>query len=221
MIVILALVLSLVGAGRAYAGVANPLPEFGPIVVFGDSLAKGYGANDPQSKLDACLNRHFKGYTTTIYAALGATTTDALKWVDGLLQQNPKAVVISLGGNDVLQFGVERIPTQTTFDNLRVIYRELVSRGIMVIHLGLNPPLFYARRLGQIKTVAESEGVLFVPDILDNMWTDPRYMSDMIHPNDAGYQIVCQRVSSAVKPYLRQPEQTSTAKSMAISPRPF
>lgn len=186
------------------ADVLNPQPEFGPVVIFGDSLAKGYGSRTDDARLEACITRSFPGYEGVTYAALGATTSDAVKWVDGLLQLKPKAVIVSLGGNDVMQFGSSRVPAQTTFDNLRTIYKALVSQGIMVTHLGLNPPVL-SKRLPEIRGVAESEGVLFVPDIMEGLWGDPRYMSNMIHPNDAGYKIVCQRVVRAMTPYMRQP----------------
>jgi lysophospholipase L1-like esterase len=44
--------------------------------------------------------------------------------------------------------------------------------------------------------------VLFVPDILDGVISSPSLMSDYVHPNDAGYAKIAERVEKALKPVL-------------------
>lgn len=136
-------------------------------------------------------------------AAEGATTRDGVVRIDNLLKMAPRIVVISLGGNDVLQNAAgHTFPKEDTFNNLREVYRALVSKGVFVVQMGLNPPIAGAERLAAIKEVAESEGVLFVPDVLAGMWQNPEYMSDQIHPNDKGYVKACNRLAAAMQPYM-------------------
>jgi lysophospholipase L1-like esterase len=46
--------------------------------------------------------------------------------------------------------------------------------------------------------VAEKTGAVYFPDILDGIFGDSRYMSDPIHPNDAGYARIAERLAPIV-----------------------
>ncbi len=189
------------GTQNPSKGVKNPLPGDGLVIVYGDSLAVGQGATDPANTIQNCIGRNFN-VPTDLLAQGGATTEDGVDYVDQLIAMKPRVVVISLAGNDVLTvMAGGTFPATKTFDNLRTIYRKLIASGVMVVQLGLNPPIAGAERLPAIKAVAEAEGVLYVPDILEGLWTDPSMMSDRVHPNDAGYQKVCAKVKSALVPY--------------------
>ena len=52
------------------------------------------------------------------------------------------------------------------------------------------------------KKIAREKGAVFVPGILDGIFTKNQYKSDKIHPNAAGYTIVAERVEKAIAPYL-------------------
>ncbi len=183
--------------------VQNPNPGAGLVVVYGDSLAVGQGAKDPANTIQNCVGRNF-GVATDVLAQGGATTDDGLAHIDDLLALKPRVVVISLAGNDVLTVMAGGVfPDTKTFSNLRSIYRKLIANNVMVVQLGLNPPIAGAERLPAIKALAESEGALYVPDILEGLWTDPTMMTDRVHPNDAGYQKVCQRVTNSLLPYYQ------------------
>lgn len=180
---------------------AKPAPG-SSIVVFGDSQAAGEGSTTPESHFDHCLQRNFPAFKFSTLAKRGTTTADGKKWLPELLALNPRVVVISLGGNDIILIG-GRVPATETFENLTYIYRELISRGIMVVQLGLNPPMRYARRLAEIEPYALNEGALFIPDILEGLWGDSTYMADFIHPNDLGYKMACDKIVPAIAPYLQ------------------
>ncbi len=189
--------------GTLDASVKNQKPVGGTLVVFGDSLAVGTGAQQESSKLASCLGGLLNWPDWSPYGRNGATSADGVRDLDGLLKLNPKIVVVSLGGNDVLRstFG-QPIAADETFKNLKTIYKALTAKGILVVHMGLAPPFRGAERLPAIKNVAESEGVLFVPDVLSGMWGTSEFMSDSIHPNDKGYLLACDRLATAMKPYL-------------------
>jgi lysophospholipase L1-like esterase len=48
----------------------------------------------------------------------------------------------------------------------------------------------------------KKEGVPFVPNVLDGILTDRDLMYDSIHPNDAGYTKVAERVVPKLKEIL-------------------
>ncbi len=201
------------GGSSSSGGPAGPPPIKNPkprdkrsaVVVAGDSLAVGTGATAANWKIENCLRRELGLQAVFTLAADGNSTRDTEALFAGLAAAKPRVVVLSLGGNDVLMAAAgESFPAQETFDNLRAFYRKLTDKGVLVIQLGLNPPVPEAARLAQIADVAAAEGVMYVPDILNGLWKDSRYMTDAVHPNDAGYAKVCERVVEAMKPiYLK------------------
>ena len=46
------------------------------------------------------------------------------------------------------------------------------------------------------------KGAVFVPGILDGIFTKNKFKADPIHPNAAGYEVVAERVHKAIQPYL-------------------
>ena len=52
------------------------------------------------------------------------------------------------------------------------------------------------------RKIAQEKGAVFVPGILNGIFGKRNLMSDQIHPNAAGYQLVAEKVEKAIKPYL-------------------
>lgn len=183
--------------------IKNPKPRNGKsvVAVAGDSLAVGTGAQNPASTIEECLRREMQLSSVFTVAQDGMTTRQTSDLFSALAGVKPRVVVLSLGGNDVLLAAAgQAFPEEETLENLRKFYRQLTDKGVLVIQLGLNPPLPEAARLPKIAAVAAAEGVVYVPDILQGLWKDSRYMTDPIHPNDAGYAKVCERIVAAMKP---------------------
>jgi len=109
------------------------------ILAFGDSLLAGYGLRDGESypaKLEAALRA--RGVNARIVNAgiSGETTGAALARLSGVLAaqaDKPELVIVSLGGNDMLQ---GRPPAETR-DNLAKILGQLRAHGIRVLLLGM------------------------------------------------------------------------------------
>ena len=168
----------------------------GPIVCFGDSLTSGYGAESAQS-YPAVLGT-LLGREVVNRGRNGDTAAASLERVDDVVSLDPSVVVLTLGGNDMLQ----RVPIERTVAAMRGIFDRLLAAGAMVVFLGIDPPLASGARMDAIRALCRERGVLWVGDAMDGLWGDRTVMSDQIHPNAAGYRIVAERVAKALRPRL-------------------
>lgn len=182
--------------------VKNRKLKAGPIVMYGDSLAYGYGSEEKGStgvsSLDSCMNKA-TGRQVINKGMVGATSNEGLSEVQQALSADPAIVVVSLGGNDVFwNLRNSDFPEEKTFSNLHKIFQLLTDSGALVVFLGLQPPMSGTERLPKISEIARQDGVLFVPESMKGFWRNGELMSDSIHPNDKGYGILCQRLLAAM-----------------------
>ena len=197
-------------------------PPTGPIVCFGDSLTEGYGAGglgavDRSRSYPAFLQR--KVAPEVVNAGIsGDTAADGLVRVErDVLSRNPQMVIIFLGANDFLQ----RRPAAETKADLQAIInriRDGERKIFLVSFLGdlnweanltnsLAGVIFtqhgdllseYRRMFDEL--VSENNGLGFIPDIWTGVWGIN--MSDPIHPNAAGYEIIAETIFNAIRPNL-------------------
>jgi acyl-CoA thioesterase-1 len=125
----------------------------------------------------------------------GDTTADALGRLDQVLAENPKVVMVLLGGNDYLQ----QIPKAETFANLNQIVTTIHDSGAVVILLGVRGGLLRDEYQGDYQDLAQSLGTAYVPNVLDGLFANPSLMSDTVHPNDAGYQVIADKVEPVLR----------------------
>ena len=121
--------------------IRNAAPAGRTIVCFGDSLTYGTGAaagRDYPSQLAALIGR-----PVINLGVPGDTTAGALARIETVLEQEPRMVLLTLGGNDLKN----RVPKQTAFDNLERIIRNIQDRGALVVIGGIDIP-FYGRGFG-------------------------------------------------------------------------
>jgi lysophospholipase L1-like esterase len=163
------------------------------VVAFGDSLVEGVGATDGNDFVSV-LSRQV-GEPIVNLGVRGDTTADALLRLDQVLAQDPKVVMVLLGGNDYLQ----QIPKTETFANLKQIVTTIHDSGAVVILLGVRGGLLRDGYQGDYEDVAQSLGTAYVPNVLDGLFGNPSYMSDSVHPNDAGYQIIADKVEPVLR----------------------
>lgn len=169
----------------------------GPVIALGDSLVYGYGATagrDFVSLLSARI-----GEPIVNMGVSGDTTAGGLARVDEVVAREPRAVILLLGGNDFLR----KVPRAQTFANLKSIIQKLQASGARVLLLGVRGGLLSDSADSDFKRLADETGVEYVPDVLDGLFGDSRYMSDSIHPNDAGYARVAERVYPALAKTLK------------------
>lgn len=163
------------------------------IVAFGDSLTAGYGSSkdkDYVTVLSRMINRPIVNLGMS-----GDTTTGALNRVGEITKRNPELVIIFLGGNDVLR----RENLNTTFGNLDEIVKVSSQNGAKVVLVGVPGSVFGDPYEKRFKEIAKKYDAIFIPQFLSKLIGKKDLMYDAIHPNDAGYKIVAEKIYEVVK----------------------
>ena len=169
------------------------------IIAFGDSLVYGTGASAPgQTDMFSLVSKDL-GVSIINKGVPGDTTQDGLNRLDqDVLQQDPRIVLVLLGGNDYLQ----KLPKETTFDNLSQIIEKIENAGAAVILIGVRGGAFVDRFEEDYKKLSLKYKTGYVPNILEGLITNRDYMYDSVHPNDKGYKIAAMRIEPVLKQVL-------------------
>ena len=190
-----------------------------PIVCLGDSLTAGYGATTPgvddkSKSYPAYLQK--KVNIPVINAGVsGDTSAQGLARVDTeVLSHNPEIVIILLGANDIGR----GIPVATARDNLQSIINK-INDGSRKIYfakcfseemlgvldsmpgLAANYAAIARQYNDMFNTLASRNNLTLVEDIWDGVWGI--HMSDGIHPDAAGYEIMADNIFKVLRPYLQ------------------
>jgi lysophospholipase L1-like esterase len=164
------------------------------IVAFGDSLVECRGAT-PGQDFVSLLSRRL-AVPIVNAGRSGDTAVAALSRLDvAVLSRNPRVVIVLLGGNDFLR----RVPTSETFRSLSTIVERIRERGAAVILIGVSVGVIADPYAGEYEALARRTSSGFVPDILDDIIGHTDRMSDSIHPNDRGYQLMADRIEPVVR----------------------
>lgn len=192
--------LALLAPATAYSDQAR-------LLVLGDSLVAGYGLPPGQSLPDQ-LQRDLetKGVSVLVINAgvSGDTTAGGLARLDWSLADNPDAVIIVLGGNDMLR----GLPPEGTAANLDAIVSRIRERDIEVLLAGMMAP----RNLGPAyieefdaiyPALARRHDIEFYPFFLDGVALVPEFnQPDGMHPNRAGVDEIARRIRPTVEALL-------------------
>jgi acyl-CoA thioesterase-1 len=163
----------------------------------------------------------------------GDTTADALKRVKtDVLSKNPKIVIIELGANDLFdkflsqetEMNLQSIKNliNTTEENLQFIidlldddvdrkiyvakfYTEEVAKSIANNH-GITNSVAQTMLISQyddmFNSLASDNNIELIEDIWDGVWDI--HMSDEVHPNAKGYEIMADNYFNAIQSYLQE-----------------
>jgi lysophospholipase L1-like esterase len=167
------------------------------IVAFGDSLIEGVGASRGNDFV-SILSRQIDEPIVNLGRS-GDTTRDALVRIDDVLEQDPKVVLVLLGGNDYLQ----QIPEAETFVNLEQIIQTIHQSGSAVLLLGVRGGILRDNFKGEFAALAKKHRTAYVSDVLDGLFGNRQLMADSIHPNDAGYQVMADGVQPELEAMLQ------------------
>lgn len=212
--------LSLIGSllvltGLAFpAGRAEVAPAATEVVVYGDSIAAGFGLPKEDglvAQLDAALED--RGFNVKLVngGVSGDTTAGGLARIDWTLAPTTDVVVLILGGNDALR----GLTPEESEANLDQLLSAMQTRGLKVLLTGMRAPpnlgAEYAARFEPMYArLAEKHGVALYPFILDGVAADLSLnQADGIHPNAEGVKVMVAGLVPALLPLL-DPEDADT-----------
>ena len=177
------------------AAAAQPIK----ILALGTSLTQGYGlppGTEFTVQLQAALKHDGIDTVITNAGVSGDTSAGGLARLDWSLADHPDAVILELGGNDMLR----GIPPSETEKNLRAILDKLKADHIKVLVTGMhaqhNLGAEYVKEFDQIyPRLAKDYPVVFYPFILDGVALNPKLnQADGMHPNPAGVKVIVARM---------------------------
>ena len=176
--------------------IINEKPLGQKIIAFGDSLTAGYRVDKSDNyptQLSMMINQPVINMGIS-----GETTAEALARIDSVVAQNPKIVLITLGGNDLKK----KIPASEAFSNLKQIVTILQQNGALVVIGGIDIPFYSKDYADDYVIFAKQNGCLLVPNILDGLFGHSDLMVDTVHPNAKGYKIVSESFYEVIKDYI-------------------
>jgi len=203
--IIAALVLTLIG----WISVAQA-QEF-RITALGDSLTQGYGLASEQGlvpQLQAWLAARGHDVAVLNAGVSGDTTAGGLSRLDWTLADAPDAMIVALGGNDLLR-GLDPALSRA---NLAGILERLAQDGVPALLVGVPAPGNYgpeyqADFAAMYPALAEEFDALLVVDMLATLSDSVAegappgsvFQDDMIHPNPQGVALVVEQLGPQVE----------------------
>lgn len=206
---ILAAMFTWASSARAAPDVKDARPR---IVVFGDSLSAGFGADPGQSfpdYLQKDLDQLGYRYRVVNQGVSGDTTTGGLTRIEGAVEEKPLVVILELGGND----GLRGLPVEGTKANLEGMVERLEKAGCKILLAGMTlPPNYgqeYIKQFQEMyRDLAKEHHLPLIPFLLaDLVYQSPKLgliQRDGIHPTAKGNEIVARTVLKKLIPVLRK-----------------
>lgn len=180
------------------------------VLAFGDSLTQGYGLPDGEGfvpSLQAWLDDHGRDVTLINGGVSGDTTAGGLSRVDWSLEPQVDAMILTLGGNDMLR----GLPPEMTRENLDGILDIADGKGVEVLLVGLQAPGNYgpdykAEFDSIFPDLANGHETLYAPSFFAGILPDGgtpeqaagMMQADGIHPNAEGVDLIVEALGPSV-----------------------
>jgi acyl-CoA thioesterase-1 len=210
-----ALAVTLMVAGPAMA-------EEVTIAALGDSLTQGYGLVQEQGFVPQLQDwLRARGHEVTVINAgvSGDTTAGGLARVGWTLTPEVDAMIVALGGNDLLR----AIPPEASRANLEGILQAAQDAGVAVLLVGMQAPGNYGPEFkdafdAMYPELAETYGALHVESFLAPLTEAAEanrraalaaYMqADGIHPNADGVALIVEALGPEVEQLMARVPQS-------------
>jgi acyl-CoA thioesterase-1 len=190
----------------AAPALANPVE----LVALGDSLTQGYGLPPEEGlvpQLQGWLNSHGADVRVVNAGVSGDTTAGGLSRLEWSLSDQTDALMIALGGNDLLR----GLPPEEARANLDAMLEKARARGLPVLLAGLPAPGNYgpdykAAFDAIYPDLAKAHGARLAQPFLAPILSLPdrdralaNYVqADGLHPNAAGVALVVEAMGPEV-----------------------
>lgn len=186
------------------------------ITALGDSLTQGYGLPIQDGfvpQLEAWLTAQSADIKIINAGVSGDTSAGGKARVGWAMTDQPDAVIVAFGGNDVLR----GLPPESARENISAILQALEGRSVLLV--GLTTPGNYgAQYKAQFDAIypelAAQFGALYYPDFLGALYRDtPRdralaewVQADGLHPNKAGVARIVEDIGPSVLELIKRVE---------------
>lgn len=183
------------------------------IVALGDSLTAGYGLEAPQGfvpQLEGWLKAKGADVVVQNAGVSGDTTAGGLSRVGWALGPDADALIVTLGGNDLLR-GIDPANSRANLDG---ILKEAQARALPVLLVGMQAPGnfgpdYKAAFDAMYPELSQTYGTLLAPGFFDGLTAaganpaDPASLSaymqaDGIHPNPEGVRLIVEGLGPKV-----------------------
>ncbi len=166
------------------------------IVAFGDSLTNGNGV-ERDLAYPAVLSQ-ILGRPVVNLGVSGDVSAQGVARLSEIDEHRPYMVLIEFGANDILRgMSLERAR-----DNVAQMTDYVQGRGAIAVIVDTGGAFQMNRYSNLLKELAHEKNALFVPGIMDGIYTDSSLKSDNLHPNEKGYEMIANRVAKVIRPYL-------------------
>jgi len=166
------------------------------IIAFGNSLVFGVGSEGGGDFVTLLSDR--LGEDIINKGVSGNTTLDGLKRIDEVIALNPKIVILLLGGNDAIR----KISIEETFGNLSKLIESIHNGGSSVLLVGVQSGILRDRFKKEYEKLSKEYNTAYIPDILDGIFGNSKFMSDLIHPNNEGYILIADKIEPVLRELL-------------------
>ncbi len=171
------------------------------IVAFGDSLTYGLGVSR-ENAYPTVLSQ-LAGREIVNLGVSGNTAQQGAMRMHDIGKSMPCMVLIEFGGNDLLQ----NRPMEETRKALEEIIDYVHGLNAMAVIVDTGGNYQMSRYTKMMKKLAKKKRALFIPGIMDGIFSNKSLKSDILHPNEKGYEIIANKVYEALKPYLKNQEE--------------
>lgn len=184
------------------------------LVALGDSLTQGYGLPQEQGlvpQLQDWLRKAGHDVIVINAGVSGDTTAGGLSRLDWTLADDPDAMIVALGGNDLLR-GIDPAASRA---NLDAILARLAAEGVPVLLAGLPAPGNFGPEFQRDFTaifpdLAQKHGAVLYPDLLAPITRayaageslDGLMQDDGLHPSAEGVRAIVEAMGPAVDAWL-------------------
>lgn len=196
--------------------VANADQAAQTILIFGDSIAAGYGLQQAESWTALLQQRlNLKHYNAKVVNASisGETTSGGLSRIDGTLKQHqPTIILLELGAND----GLRGLELTQIDNNLNAILSKVGQFNAKCVLIGMKIPpnygLSYTKGFSALfSKLATQHNAQLVPFLLEGVAGKPALMqADGLHPKAEAQKQLLENVWPTLLPLLLKPTVIKT-----------
>jgi len=178
----------------------TPLPVQSRVLVLGDSISSGYGLTREQSWVAHLAP--LTGWQMVNGGVSGDTTAQGRARLSELIEEHrPAAVIIELGGNDMLR----RLSTVETVATLEAMIGEARAAGARPVLMAVPAPSVAGAAFGNLsdagfyRELAKRVKVPLIEDAISEVLSKPAYKLDQLHPNADGHRELAAQVAARLR----------------------